>query len=143
MDAVQHGLAYRGRIFVEIVTKIKSQQDSVMKDLSQEVTQVEVITGDKQPRKRRVSLHPPDIYSLSLSLSLSLCVCVGGGGISDTARDIGHQSAGNIRMFGQSTGVFPKRLPGVSCGNKSLVVRDPVNSEKVSRDPSLSDRKQK
>nr|AGE83049.1 fer-1-like 5 protein [Mus musculus] len=42
MDAVQHGLAYRGRIFVEIVTKIKSQQDSVMKDLSQEVTQVEM-----------------------------------------------------------------------------------------------------
>ncbi|GAB1284876.1 Fer-1-like protein 5 [Apodemus speciosus] len=42
LDAVKDGLAYRGRIFVEIVTKIKSQQDSVIKDLSQEVTQVEM-----------------------------------------------------------------------------------------------------
>lgn len=47
LDAVKDGLAYRGRIFVEIVTKIKSQQDTVIKDLSQEVTRVEVITGDK------------------------------------------------------------------------------------------------
>jgi hypothetical protein len=29
----------------------------------------------------------------------------------------------------------PKSLPGVSCGAKSLVVRHPVNSETVSRDP--------
>lgn len=110
---------------MEIITKIKSQQDSVIKDLSQEVTQVEVITGDKEPRTRRVFLHPPDIYF----------VCVWGVGISDTARDVGHQSVRNISMLGQSTGVFPKRLPGVSCRAKSLVVRDPVNSETVSRDP--------
>ncbi|XP_021053268.1 fer-1-like protein 5 [Mus pahari] len=42
MNAVRDGLDYRGRIFVEIVTKIKSQQDLIIKDLSQEVTQVEM-----------------------------------------------------------------------------------------------------
>ncbi|XP_051008619.1 fer-1-like protein 5 [Acomys russatus] len=41
LDTVRDGLAYRGRIFLEIITKIKSQQDTVIKDLSQEVTWVE------------------------------------------------------------------------------------------------------
>ncbi|ERE92669.1 fer-1-like protein 5 [Cricetulus griseus] len=40
-DAVKDGLTYQGRIFVEIITRMKSQQDSVIKDLSREVTQIE------------------------------------------------------------------------------------------------------
>ncbi|XP_041511848.1 fer-1-like protein 5 [Microtus oregoni] len=41
LDAVKDGLTYQGRIFVEIITQLKSQQDSVIKDLSREVTQIE------------------------------------------------------------------------------------------------------
>ncbi|XP_008542602.1 fer-1-like protein 5 [Equus przewalskii] len=39
--SVKDGLAYRGRVFLEVVTQIKSRQDSRMKDLSNEVTSVE------------------------------------------------------------------------------------------------------
>ncbi|KAL1771885.1 fer-1 5 [Sigmodon hispidus] len=41
LDAVKDGLTYQGRIFVEIITRMKSQQDSVIKDLSREVTRIE------------------------------------------------------------------------------------------------------
>uniref|UniRef100_A0A8C9ANG7 Fer-1 like family member 5 n=1 Tax=Prolemur simus TaxID=1328070 RepID=A0A8C9ANG7_PROSS len=40
-DSVKDGLAYRGRVFLELITQIKSQQDSRMKDLSHEVTMIE------------------------------------------------------------------------------------------------------
>ncbi|XP_066123860.1 fer-1-like protein 5 [Saccopteryx bilineata] len=40
-SSVKDGLAYRGRVFLELVTHMKSHQDVVMKDLSQEVTNVE------------------------------------------------------------------------------------------------------
>uniref|UniRef100_A0A8C6QPE9 Fer-1 like family member 5 n=1 Tax=Nannospalax galili TaxID=1026970 RepID=A0A8C6QPE9_NANGA len=40
-DSIKDGLAYRGRIFVEIITQIKSYQGTVIKDLSHEVTKVE------------------------------------------------------------------------------------------------------
>ncbi|XP_076413608.1 fer-1-like protein 5 isoform X1 [Peromyscus maniculatus bairdii] len=41
LDAVKDGLTYRGRIFVEIITQLKSHQDSVIMDLSREVAQIE------------------------------------------------------------------------------------------------------
>ncbi|XP_055462731.1 fer-1-like protein 5 [Psammomys obesus] len=41
LDAVKDGLDYRGRVFLEIITTIKSQQNTMIKDLSQEVTRVE------------------------------------------------------------------------------------------------------
>uniref|UniRef100_A0A2K6A3N6 Fer-1 like family member 5 n=1 Tax=Mandrillus leucophaeus TaxID=9568 RepID=A0A2K6A3N6_MANLE len=37
----QDGLAYRGRVFLELITQIKSCQDSTIKDLSHEVTRIE------------------------------------------------------------------------------------------------------
>nr|XP_028687996.1 fer-1-like protein 5 isoform X10 [Macaca mulatta] len=40
-DSVRDGLAYRGRVFLELVTQIKSCQDSTIKDLSHEVTRIE------------------------------------------------------------------------------------------------------
>ncbi|ELV11536.1 Fer-1-like protein 5 [Tupaia chinensis] len=40
-DSVRDGLAYRGRVFLELITQVKSHQDSRMKDLSQEVTRIE------------------------------------------------------------------------------------------------------
>uniref|UniRef100_A0A2K6FEI9 Fer-1 like family member 5 n=1 Tax=Propithecus coquereli TaxID=379532 RepID=A0A2K6FEI9_PROCO len=40
-DSVKDGLAYRGRVFLEVITQIKSQQDSRIKDLSHEVTMIE------------------------------------------------------------------------------------------------------
>ncbi|CAH7227352.1 Fer1l5 [Phodopus roborovskii] len=41
LDAIKDGLTYQGRIFVEIITRMKSQQESTIKDLSREVTQIE------------------------------------------------------------------------------------------------------
>uniref|UniRef100_G3QGB9 Fer-1 like family member 5 n=1 Tax=Gorilla gorilla gorilla TaxID=9595 RepID=G3QGB9_GORGO len=40
-DSVRDGLAYRGRVFLELITQIKSYQDSTIKDLSHEVTRIE------------------------------------------------------------------------------------------------------
>ncbi|XP_072879308.1 fer-1-like protein 5 isoform X8 [Chlorocebus sabaeus] len=40
-DSVRDGLAYRGRVFLELITQIKSCQDSTIKDLSHEVTRIE------------------------------------------------------------------------------------------------------
>ncbi|XP_027988522.2 fer-1-like protein 5 [Eptesicus fuscus] len=40
-SSVKDGLEYRGRVFLELVTNIKSQPDTRIKDLSQEVTSVE------------------------------------------------------------------------------------------------------
>ncbi|XP_014647127.1 PREDICTED: fer-1-like protein 5 [Ceratotherium simum simum] len=40
-NSVKDGLAYRGRVFLELITHIKSHQDSRIKDLSSEVTSVE------------------------------------------------------------------------------------------------------
>ncbi|XP_054403159.1 fer-1-like protein 5 isoform X19 [Pongo abelii] len=40
-DSVKDGLAYRGRVFLELITQIKSYQDSTIKDLSHEVTRIE------------------------------------------------------------------------------------------------------
>ncbi|KAF6270415.1 fer-1 like family member 5 [Rhinolophus ferrumequinum] len=40
-SSVKDGLAYRGRVFLELVTHVKSHQDTTMKNLSQEVTSVE------------------------------------------------------------------------------------------------------
>ncbi|XP_024427595.2 fer-1-like protein 5 [Desmodus rotundus] len=40
-SSVKDGLEYRGRVFLELVTHIKSHQDTRMKDLSQDVTSVE------------------------------------------------------------------------------------------------------
>lgn len=41
-SSVKDGLEYRGRVFLEIVTHIKSLQDARMKDLSRDVTSTEV-----------------------------------------------------------------------------------------------------
>uniref|UniRef100_A0A8C0W5K4 C2 domain-containing protein n=1 Tax=Castor canadensis TaxID=51338 RepID=A0A8C0W5K4_CASCN len=40
-DTVKDGLSYRGRVFLELITHIKSHQDITIKDLSQEVTSIE------------------------------------------------------------------------------------------------------
>uniref|UniRef100_A0A2K6JUX0 Fer-1 like family member 5 n=1 Tax=Rhinopithecus bieti TaxID=61621 RepID=A0A2K6JUX0_RHIBE len=40
-DSVRDGLAYRGRVYLELITQIKSCQDSTIKDLSHEVTRIE------------------------------------------------------------------------------------------------------
>ncbi|EPQ05240.1 Fer-1-like protein 5 [Myotis brandtii] len=40
-SSVKDGLEYRGRVFLELVTNIKSHPDNRIKDLSQEVTNVE------------------------------------------------------------------------------------------------------
>uniref|UniRef100_A0A2K6NF52 Fer-1 like family member 5 n=1 Tax=Rhinopithecus roxellana TaxID=61622 RepID=A0A2K6NF52_RHIRO len=40
-DSVRDGLAYRGRVYLELITQIKSYQDSTIKDLSHEVTRIE------------------------------------------------------------------------------------------------------
>ncbi|XP_037663567.1 fer-1-like protein 5 [Choloepus didactylus] len=40
-EEVKDGLAYRGRLFLELITQTKSFQDAQMKDLSQEVTRIE------------------------------------------------------------------------------------------------------
>ncbi|XP_054441637.1 fer-1-like protein 5 [Pteronotus mesoamericanus] len=50
-SSVKDGLEYRGRVFVELVTHIKSHQDTRMKDLSQDVTSVE-----KQQNRQKYGL---------------------------------------------------------------------------------------
>nr|XP_012642367.1 fer-1-like protein 5 isoform X2 [Microcebus murinus] len=40
-ESVKDGLAYRGRVFLELITQIKSKQDNWIKDLSHEVTMIE------------------------------------------------------------------------------------------------------
>ncbi|XP_040849283.1 fer-1-like protein 5 [Ochotona curzoniae] len=40
-DSVKDGLDYRGRIFLELITKIKSQQEFWIKDISREVAKIE------------------------------------------------------------------------------------------------------
>ncbi|XP_062065881.1 fer-1-like protein 5 isoform X1 [Lepus europaeus] len=40
-DSVKDGLAYRGRLFMELITKIKSQQEFWIKDISREVARIE------------------------------------------------------------------------------------------------------
>ncbi|XP_062933805.1 fer-1-like protein 5 [Cynocephalus volans] len=50
-NSVKDGLAYRGRVFLELTTQIKSHQDSTMKDLSHEVTSIE-----KQQNRQKYGL---------------------------------------------------------------------------------------
>ncbi|KAM9212099.1 LOW QUALITY PROTEIN: fer-1-like protein 5 [Dugong dugon] len=50
-DSVKDGLAYRGRVFLELVTEIKSHQDFKIKDLSREVTRME-----KQQNRQKYGL---------------------------------------------------------------------------------------
>ncbi|XP_069849711.1 fer-1-like protein 5 [Dipodomys merriami] len=40
-DTVKDGLAYRGRVFLELTTQVTSHQDTTIKDLSQEVVRIE------------------------------------------------------------------------------------------------------
>ncbi|XP_004633299.1 fer-1-like protein 5 isoform X1 [Octodon degus] len=39
--AIGDGLSYRGRVFLELITQVKSHQDSTIKDLSREVARIE------------------------------------------------------------------------------------------------------
>ncbi|XP_023396913.2 LOW QUALITY PROTEIN: fer-1-like protein 5 [Loxodonta africana] len=50
-DSVKDGLAYRGRVFLELITHIKSHQDFKIKDLSHEVTRME-----KQQNRQKYGL---------------------------------------------------------------------------------------
>uniref|UniRef100_A0A8D1A3V6 Fer-1 like family member 5 n=2 Tax=Sus scrofa TaxID=9823 RepID=A0A8D1A3V6_PIG len=50
-NAVKDGLAYRGRVFLEIITHMKSHQDTIMKDLSHDVISVE-----KQQNRQKYGL---------------------------------------------------------------------------------------
>lgn len=50
-------MEYRGRVFLELVTNIKSQPDTRIKDLSQEVTSVEVTQEERGPLPTPISGH--------------------------------------------------------------------------------------
>ncbi|KAM4867839.1 fer-1-like protein 5 [Thomomys bottae] len=50
-DTVKDGLAYRGRVFLELITQVKYHQDTTIKDLSQEVVKIE-----KQQNRQKYGL---------------------------------------------------------------------------------------